>query len=322
MTQITMAGPISIPSTLIQMSINLGLVHLRGIVALAEHGSFTAASEALNIPQSSLSRSIAEAERRLNVRLFFRTTRRVVTTPDGLAICQLARHALNAYDDGLRTIEDFLTGEQGTVSVACLPSVAATFLPSVIKNFTRSYPGVMIQVNDGLLASCLRAIDSQDADLAIAPLPAPIDGVEHEFIGADSYYCVAPAGHRFTETAHLLWSDLADEPFIGFGAASSIAAPVQRAFNEAGIKPKLIVQAQNIAAVAALTAEGMGVTVVPGMVLSMMDFPGAHHIPLLPRVERKLYLIQRSGRLQTAPVRAFIEAVRAGGMSGAPHRPR
>lgn len=303
------------------MGNNLGVSHLRCIVAVADCKGFTAAAAALNIGQSSLSRTVAEAERRLKVSLFTRTTRNVELTADGREVSEYARRMLAAFDDGLRDIEGFLTGDRGSVTVACLPSIAATFLPPHVVAFRETHPDVRLYIKDGLLETALSAVRAGAVDLAIVATSGPLAGLQQERIGLDSFYCAVPRTHRFATKDYLEWADLSGQPFIAFGPDSSIEGPVRRALEDAEVVLGPVVQAQNVGAVAGLVAAGLGITAVPELVLPMISFAGLAHIPLRPTVQRKISIVQLAGRRQSSCTQAFIEKIRnAPSVSGAQAR--
>ncbi|AOS64624.1 transcriptional regulator [Actinoalloteichus hymeniacidonis] len=296
----------------------MGVHHLRSVVAVADHQSFTTAAETLGVAQSSLSRTIAEVERRLGVRLFERTTRKVVATGDGREVAAHARRILTGFDDGLREIEGFITGDRGSVTVACLPSLAATFLPPYVRAFRESHPQVRLRIRDGLREEVLTSVRAGAVELALVSLSGPIEGLRHERITADSFFCAVPPGHRFADRDTLNWADLAGEPFIAFGPESSIEGPVRRALDEAGAELGTVVQAQNVGAVAGLVAAGLGITAVPELVLPMISFAGLVHIPLTPVVERSISLVWLADRYQSASAKAFARQLRAATASAKP----
>ncbi|WP_072802740.1 LysR family transcriptional regulator [Rhodococcoides yunnanense] len=291
------------------MVLNLGIMHLRCIVAIADHESFTEAAAALGMVQSSLSRSVAEAERRLDVSLFERTTRRVAVTPDGRAVTEHARRMVSDFDEGLAQIARFVTGDRGSVSVACLPSLAATFLPPYVVRFRREHPDVQLEIRDGLRQESLDDLLSGAVDLALVSTPGVIPGVQQQTLTTDSFYCALAPTHRLANRPQLDWTDLEAEPFIAFGPQSSIAGPVLHALDAAGVTTGPVMHAQNVGAVAGLVAAGLGITAVPRMVLPMMSFAGLVHIPLVPTVERTISLLRMEARHETASVRHFVRCL-------------
>src|ERR1044071_6923831 len=72
----------------------VGMHHLRLVSAIAEHGSMTLAGRALGLTQPALSHQLRELETRLRTPLFVRTARRLVATPAGEQLTQLATTVL------------------------------------------------------------------------------------------------------------------------------------------------------------------------------------------------------------------------------------
>lgn len=289
------------------MSINLGIAHLRAIVAVADNASFTSAAAVLDVSQPNLSRTIAEAERRLKVRLFVRTTRNVTPTGDGREVATFARRVLSEFDEGLRQIGRFVSGERGTVALACLPSLAATYLPRYIVDFRAEQPDVTVHIQDGLRDDVLAAVRDGTVDFALVATVDAENGLDVEPITADMFVCAVPSDHRFVGRATVSWTELAGEPFIAFGPESSIDGPVRRALDTARVSVGPVVRAHNVGAVAGLTAAGLGITVVPELVVPMMSFAPLTYIPLEPRIYRTISAVQLTGRHHSASARAFLD---------------
>ncbi|NYF99683.1 LysR family transcriptional regulator [Janibacter cremeus] len=298
------------------MPIDLALHHLRAIVALADHGTFTAAAAALQVAQSSLSRSIQESERRLRVPLFLRTTRRVTLTPDGEAIVAVARSLVANVDTGLEHMAGYLAGTRGSLRIATLPSLAATLLPPFLLALRSSYPTMHIHVADSLNEQVWAAVGKGRADVAITALSGPVPrGYEIRPLAEDDFFVAVPGTHPWAGEPKLRWSQLADVPLVSFSPASSIQPLVRQALDNHRAIPEEEVAAQNIGAVGGLVAGGLGLGVVPGFVLPLLDFAGLTFIPLRPRVSRKIVLVRSRDRPLTPVAHAWVDIVTG------PHRP-
>ncbi|KNC13456.1 hypothetical protein AC792_15705 [Arthrobacter sp. RIT-PI-e] len=291
------------------MSINLGLHHLRALVAVADHRSFTLAATQLGVGQSSLSRTVLEAERRLRTPLFQRSTRHVVLTTDGAAVVAVARSVIEQMDAGLEHIQGYLSGVRGSITIATLPSLAATVLPPVIRRYQELHPDVVLHVEDNLSDQVSEDLRLGRADLALTADPVEnADHVRHP-VATDRFFLAMRPDHRYAARKHVGWTDLESEPLIAFGAASSIQHTVGRALQDAGVAPATLVQAQNVAAVAGLTAAGLGVTPVPGFVLPLMRFADLVFVPLVPEYVRAITMIHHRHRPLSPAVRQWVELV-------------
>ncbi|WP_141013543.1 LysR family transcriptional regulator [Nocardioides sambongensis] len=303
------------------MSIDIGLRHLRAVVAVADAGGYSAAARRLDMAQSSLSRTVAEAERRLGVPLFERTTRQVRPTPDGTHLIGMARRLLADFDASLAHFEGYLAGQRGTVSIAALPSIAATLLPGVLAAFRAERPEVTVMVRDGLSGEVLEMLRSGAVDLALTVIGESPAGTTARQVASDEFACVIPEGHELSARKEVRWSDLAGRPFVAFDTTSSIRSHTDQVFADQGIETGPRTEARNIGAVAGLTGAGLGVTAAPGLVLPMMRFAGLTWRPLIePRVRRPISLVHHRDRplshtaialarlLVEAPARSATEA--------------
>ncbi|QNN56569.1 LysR family transcriptional regulator [Diaphorobacter ruginosibacter] len=113
---------------------------------ILERGSFTAASKALGIPKSRLSRRISELERQLGARLLQRTTRKLSPTEVGeiyLRHCQSMRDEAVA---AANAVEQVQAVPCGTVRVTCPPTLARTVLGELIPTYMKRCPQVRLEV--------------------------------------------------------------------------------------------------------------------------------------------------------------------------------
>lgn len=292
------------------MRMDLTVQQLRAVVEVADAGGFTTAAKRLHLAQSSLSRAIGEVERRVGVPLFERTTRSLVLTTEGAEFVHIARTVVESFDTGMRHFAGFLAGTRGKVRVATLPSLAAILLPPAVADYRRRHPGVELSLEDALSEEVLEKVRAGDVDLAVTVVSEPLPGLRVHDLAADRFCCVFPRGHRFDGTESLSWTDLTEEPFITFSAASSIRGLVDQALRATETVPGRAIEARNIAAVAGLAAAGLGISVIPGLVLPLIEFAGLGAVPLeSPRLERSIAVVLDPDRPQAAAVKDFLAAL-------------
>ncbi|VTU21315.1 MULTISPECIES: LysR family transcriptional regulator [unclassified Variovorax] len=113
---------------------------------VAEHGGFAAASRALGIPKSRLSRRVADLEAQLGVQLMQRSTRRLSLTPAGelyLRHCAAMRDAAQAAAEAVAQVQ---TEPRGTVRLSCPVTLAQSALGPLLPIFMQRYPAVRIEM--------------------------------------------------------------------------------------------------------------------------------------------------------------------------------
>ena len=113
---------------------------------VVEHGGFMAASRAIGIPKSRLSRRIAELEERLGVRLLQRTTRRLSLTEVGGLFYQHCQAMLGEAEAAEETIARAQAEPRGLVRISCPELLAKTLLAPVLARFMHAHPQVRVQL--------------------------------------------------------------------------------------------------------------------------------------------------------------------------------
>src|SRR5437763_4865292 len=111
---------------------NVELRHLQALVAVARHGSFTQAAQALRISQPTFTVQIQHLETALGVRLVDRNTRSVQLTSIGRDLAPVLERILRDLDSALLNAQALSTKASGFVAVAALPTLSPTLLPGIL----------------------------------------------------------------------------------------------------------------------------------------------------------------------------------------------
>lgn len=114
-------------------------------VRVVEAGTFTAAATSLELPTSSVSRSVSKLEQELGIVLLERTTRRVALTDAGRAYYERAREALAGLDQATTAAGDAQREPSGVVRIAVPPEMTGK-LSNVLAEFLRRYPRIHVDV--------------------------------------------------------------------------------------------------------------------------------------------------------------------------------
>src|SRR5437879_13890343 len=136
------------------MQINISTRLLHAFLALNECRHFTHAAERCHVSQSAFSVIIQKLETAVGARLFERDTRNVTLTPEGELFVEVARSLVTDIESAFSDMTDYVARRKGRVAIAALPSLAAGWLPSVIAEYRRRYPGITIALFDALSDPC------------------------------------------------------------------------------------------------------------------------------------------------------------------------
>ncbi len=168
----------------------MDLANLNAFIAIAETGSFSGAGERLHLTQPAISKRIAGLEQQLKVRLFDRLGREVGLTEAGRALLPRAYQILNVLDDTRRALTN-LTGEvSGRLTLATSHHIGLHRLPPLLREFTRRYPQVALDIQFLDSEVAYEEILHGRAELAVITLaPEPHTGQGDAGVGR-------PAGFR------------------------------------------------------------------------------------------------------------------------------
>jgi DNA-binding transcriptional LysR family regulator len=169
---------------------------LRAFLTLADSASFTRAAAACHLSQPAFSALIRGLEEQVGLRLFDRSTRHVVLTPEGAALRPRAQRLLEEFESALEGLRELAARERGRVAVALLPSLAAGWLPQVLAGFRAKWPGITLSVADVLSEPCIERVQRGEADLALAAVRADTPELQAQPFCTDGFHLVLPAGHR------------------------------------------------------------------------------------------------------------------------------
>lgn len=288
------------------------LRHLRYFVAVAEELHFGRAALRLGIAQPPLSQQIRALEAELGVQLLERTKRRVDLTDAGRRFLHDARATLRQAEHAAATARRASEGESGRLSIGVVPWVDFTRVPRVIRDFSTRHPHVHLEVHGLNGAEQTEALRLGRIHVGFSRPPIDPRTQDSERVLAEPLVVAFPEGHRFEASARVPIRSLADEPYI--------LLPRQRAphyfdriaalFRHAGFGLRVTHEADHPYTVLGLVAAGMGVSLVPASLATVLRLPVAYR-PLRPSGPR-LETVLTWRRADASPVlRAFLEVVRA-----------
>ncbi|WP_460903985.1 LysR family transcriptional regulator [Paraburkholderia jirisanensis] len=134
------------------------------VLAIRECGSLTGAGARVGVSGAAVTKRLAQIETRLTVRLFRRTTRSVVPTPEGDLYCDLAAKVLSGFADLESRVGDFSTTPVGLVKLACNMGFGRQWMAPAIDEFSRRYPEVRIELH---LKNRLPDLQTEGFDAAV-----------------------------------------------------------------------------------------------------------------------------------------------------------
>lgn len=285
---------------------------LRYFVAVAEEGSFSHAAEREHVSQPSLSQQIQKLEAELDQQLFDRLPRAVVLTEAGRCLLEYARQILTGIADARRAVAALEHEVAGKLSVGAIPSIALYVLPRLIVSFQRAYPKVTFELFEDTTEKLAQRLEDGTLDVVLASTGEKTPTLAPHSLGREPLLLLLPAKHRLARKKAIKWSDLASEKFLLLHEGHSLAITVRRFLAANHLKPELVLQGEQLTTIAAMVAAGLGVTVVPEMMVHTEFVKGCVAVPFArPAPTRELILLRNPLRFESKAAAAFREGAAA-----------
>jgi DNA-binding transcriptional LysR family regulator len=243
----------------------LDVTRLRVLVAVARHGSVTAAAQALRYAQPSISHHLSRLEAETGSQLVQRAGRGIRLTEAGRMLAERAEEILGRLDAAESELAAYAGLRAGRVRLAAFPSALGTFVPRAAAAFAADHPGVELTFTEAEPPEAVRLLRSGQVDVALlfehpyAP-PKQDGGLRQTLLLSEPIYLVTPvdtAGDRLVDHVQRRW----------IAGCERCQAHLLRACAAAGFTPDVRFTTDDYVAVQELVAAGLGVTTLPALAL-------------------------------------------------------
>ncbi|MCM2418799.1 LysR family transcriptional regulator [Streptomyces sp. RKAG293] len=245
------------------------LHQLQYFTAVADLRHFTRAAESVHVAQPSLSQQIRALERELGAELFHRARGHITLTDAGEVLLPLARRILADAETARREVQEVAQLRRGRVRLGAPPSLCASLVPDVLKDFHRRYPGVDLVVHEDGSQDLVRVLAAGELDLALIITPLPVQApalATEELLREELVAVSAPSDPAPVRRERLRIEDLRGRPMVMFRRGYDLREYTLAACRAAGFEPSFSVEGGEMDAVLGFVRAGLGLAVVPSMV--------------------------------------------------------
>ena len=286
----------------------MDLRQLTTLVAIADHGSFSAAARALYTVQSNVSGHIARLERELGVILVDR--QRGGLTDEGVAVVERARRVLHELDDIAADMASRGDEVRGDTRLGVIGTTARWLLPQLLTQLERAHPGVHVTVHEGTTTNLIPRLLSQLVDAAIVHLPVDDPEFVIEPLFAEDLVLLAHTRHPLAHFDEISLAALAHEPLMLPPLGTALRRVLDRAASAADVELQAQVEIDGVRLLTSLAFEGYGAAIVPATAIPRWvkgDFKRIN-VPELPR--RVVGWVHRRRPTPGAPTKAVMSVLR------------
>jgi DNA-binding transcriptional LysR family regulator len=249
--------------------------------AVVQAGGITRAAEKLNRVQSNVTTRVRQLEQELGVDLFIREGKRMHLSPEGRMLLGYADRLLALAQEARDAMHD--TKPRGLLRLGSMESTAAIRLPAPLNDYHTRYPEVTLELRTGTNKELSMAVLTGELDAALVAEPVADTPFEKVRLYDEELVIVAAARHPPIRTPR----DVGSQAIIAFEVGCPYRARLEQWFSQSGEMPTRIVDMDSWYAILGCTTAGMGVSVLPKMVLTTFPqriFLSVH--PLPPDVAR------------------------------------
>lgn len=242
---------------------------LEAFLAVADTGSFTRAAEHLHLTPSAVSQLVHELEAAVGYTVFDRNTRKVVLSAAGRALVPAVEALSRQVALTRATARDIRDQAAGLVRVAAPLVVASVMLPTLIAEYRKRRPKVVVRVIDSPVEALVDKVATREVDLAVGPDRPVGPEVERVELFPSPWVVWCAPNHPFARRKSLSWADLGKQSLVAAGRDHEIhlSMMMRQLPDRARAAPTQVVA--NISTALGLAAAGLCYTISPAYVQAL-----------------------------------------------------
>lgn len=289
------------------------LRHLRAFRVVAEELNFSRAAKKLHVAQPALSRTIADLESEMEVRLLNRDTHGVALTDAGALFLERVRQILEDTQEAVTQAQRRSRGETGSLRIGFIGTLSQKLLPNLLHAYRAKFPAVDLVIRELGPTQQREKILSGQLDCGF--IGFAVDSSESELgtfiVGEDDLVAAIPAEHPLAKKPSLRLADLKNEAFYLTAQAN---APVFNPWliklcQKSGFEPRITRETDRAATVLNYVAAGFGVSLFPSA-LAALATPGVCFMPLTGRLPKYRYKLAWAKNNPNEALLQFVRFVR------------
>lgn len=288
----------------------MDLRSLSVFIEVARQGGFSAAGKTLFASQSTVSKAVKQLEDELGAPLLMRIGHSVRLTEVGTLVYQHAITILNERDRLASAVEEAKQLKRGRLKLGIPPIGSGTLFAPLLTKFRHYYPNIDIELQEQGAAHLRELVQNRGIDLGALLLPLP-DVFEWQPVCDEPLMVLLPPRHPLAGRPSIRLSELAEEPFIMFEKGWALNSIIVEACQKRGFCPREAARSGQPEFIIALVASGLGIGLLPRLVIANCVHPLLHVIRLAEEdVRWRLSMVWRRGDCLSPSAHAWLDLVR------------
>jgi len=286
---------------------------------VADVGSATSAAVLLHTTQPSVTRAIAELERRCGFVLFERVRLGMRLTAEGRMLLGAVRRNYEGLTSVGNAIDAIRQGDAGSITACCLPMLPEVMLMEILGGFLNRHPKVQIKVEAAAVHVMFDLLATGHIDFGVVTGPLP-NGQEYALLpaGRSRLMLVVNRKHRLAKRKQVRFDAVDGETIVELPAPHNLRAAVDMMILSSGIRPRLMHEAGTQRAAAKLVEYSDCVTFVDSLIAPELDRRKVVAIAVEPPVQWDVNLVYRRDRRHSKTFLNFLAFAKRFGAASRP----
>ncbi len=279
-------------------------------IEVVRRGGFTEAARACTVSQSAVSKAVKALESECGFTLLERDSRhRRRLSQAGELVYRRALRMMLEIQSLHEELDDLRGLRRGTLRLG-LPRVGAgPLFAHSLATYRQRYPGIALDLTEHGSQRLLEAVGSGEVEIA-ATIARHAGGMASELVDSQPLVVLIRRDHPLAARRVLALRDLAQEPFLLLTPDFALNQIVADALTRANIQPHTATRSTQADFLIDLVEAGMGVTLLPELVLDNHPLADVVAVPLAEHLEWGIHLVWREGAHLSPAAQAWIDVVR------------
>lgn len=281
----------------------------QAFLKVVEQGSISRAAEQLGYTQSAVSRMVADIEEEWNLSLLHRSRGGLSLSSDGITMLPYIKELCGTYQSMQERASGLKGLDTGFIRIGSCASVSTQWLPSILKEFKKKYPGIDFQLQNMEYSDTEDAIRAGEIDCGFISAPYA-EEIDFTLLRRDRLLAVLPANHPRAKSRRYPMQELSSERFIKLTEESNNEVTKLLAqLHEMLCEPlDTFCEVNDDYSIMAMVESGLGVSVLSELVTQRMPFDIVLKEFDTP-IYRDIGIAVRKGSRPSPATEKFIEVV-------------
>jgi DNA-binding transcriptional LysR family regulator len=249
----------------------MDLDQLRAFYLTAKLESFTEAARRMYLTQPAISLKIKALEKHVGDRLIERKGRRISPTPIGVQLLPLVSQLLEKYGEIEQLARDVRGLGRGRLSIGASDTASIYVLPDLLEAFRSTHPGIELSIESRYSDAVVGRVLDRELELGIVSLPQSDARLKTEALFPLRFVALVPSSNALAARAKVSAHDIAMEALVMLGPGSTTRGVIEEYLGRSRRPLEVAVELSSFEIIKRYVRAGLGVSLVPEMVLEPRD---------------------------------------------------